>query len=203
MKIELHLHTNRYSGCAVNSADELMPALIEAGYQAVFITEHQTMWSDAELEALRAAWPDIAIHPGVELRIAPYEADLLVLGTNDEAYVEHADDPPVVLDMARRRGHATVLAHPFRWPGADAMLDDGLLPDAIEGRTCNHEAEPAARAVQAGERLGLPVVHAGDVHALDMVGRFWIETDGPVADARELRSVLRERRYVNHPAGNP
>ncbi len=48
MKVELHLHTTRYSGCAVATGGELMERMVEIGYEAVFITEHDAVWSDGE-----------------------------------------------------------------------------------------------------------------------------------------------------------
>ena len=41
MKVELHLHTSRYSLCAVDSPAQMMLRYIDAGYQAVYITEHE------------------------------------------------------------------------------------------------------------------------------------------------------------------
>ena len=52
MKVELHLHTNRYSPCAGNSPQDMMVALITAGYDTVFITEHEVVWPDKELASL-------------------------------------------------------------------------------------------------------------------------------------------------------
>jgi len=84
MKVELHLHTSRYSGCATATPFELMEALIGYGYDAVFVTEHDTVWPDWELRQLQEEFQDIRILPGVELTLGPDQTQhLLVLGTQD------------------------------------------------------------------------------------------------------------------------
>jgi len=67
MKVELHLHTSRYSACAINTPEEMMQRLVDTGYEAVYITEHNMVWSDKELDELRAKFPPLKIFPGVEL----------------------------------------------------------------------------------------------------------------------------------------
>ena len=201
MKVELHLHTTRYSGCATCSPEELMPALIGKGYQAVFITEHDALWSRQELQILQSEFPDIRIFPGVELSLGPDRTEhLLVLGTYDRQYLT-IRDPAGVLQKARAEGRLTVLAHPFRWKGGNQMLDEALLPDAIEQQTCNQGLpEHVQLSRQAAARLHLPLVNAGDVHAMDKVGRFWIETRRPVVKAGDIRAIILEGQYENRSA---
>lgn len=209
MKVELHLHTSRYSACAVSAPGELMRGLLAAGYGAVYITEHDAVWGDRELAKLRAEFPQIRIFPGVELSIGELWSfqHLLVLGTNDPAYLGLArsarPDIRGILDKAAEAGHLTVLAHPCRWEGSDDMILRGLLPDALEFRTCNHDGLPAEMARRAGERLHLPVVNAGDVHSLEMVGCFWIETAGPLERPEDIRRVVLAGEYQNHPPVEP
>src|SRR5689334_12978294 len=97
MKVELHLHTMRYSVCAVTPPSQLLAWAVELGYGCVHITEHDTVWSDAELEAIRREFPQLKIMPGVELSLP--EGHLVVLGTNDPAYLR-TKDPAEILAMA-------------------------------------------------------------------------------------------------------
>ena len=197
MKVDLHLHTSRYSLCAEATPFELMIALIEAGYDAVFITEHDAVWSDWEIQDLGAKFPAIRAFPGVELTLgyAPLQ-HLLVLGTSDPAYLT-LNDPVDIVRKARDEGHLTVAAHPFRWEGAAAILEQDPPPDAIEYRTCNHDASQARRALAAAVERKLPLVNGGDVHALDFVNRYWIETRRPLAEARDIRPIILGGEYSN------
>jgi len=197
MKVELHLHTTRYSGCAAAAPQELMRRLIQTGYGAVYITEHHTVWGDDELDRLQRQFPQIRIFPGVELTLE-YRAfsHLLVLGTNDPAYLMIRDEARV-LEKSRAEGHLTVLAHPYRWGGADALLKAGLLPDALEYQTPNLEPSQAAQAMAAAKQLSLPVVNSGDVHALDFIDCFWIETYRPIESPRDVRQIVLAGEYEN------
>ena len=198
MRIELHLHTSRYSFCATATASQLMEQMVRIGYGAVYITEHDAVWSDREIEQVQLGYPDIRIFPGVELSIGPeLLKHLVVLGTNDPAYLALRDDPAGILAKARDEGHLTILAHPFRWDGAEEMLQAGLLPDALEYHTGNHSPSEAKVAEAASATYGLPLVNAGDVHSPRFLGRFWIETDRPVHKADDIRRVVMNRAYVN------
>ncbi len=197
MKVELHLHTNRYSTCALNSPREMMACLLEQGYDAVYITEHNTVWPDDELGDLRSEFPSLRIFPGVELATGSMQSQhIVVLGTNDPAYVEltHAAD---VIAKASDDGHLAILAHPFRFAGGAEMLDQKLLPSAIEFYTCNHSPEFALRSMIIAGQLDLPLVNTGDVHALDMIGRFWIETNRPINQADDIAQIIATQAYKN------
>jgi predicted metal-dependent phosphoesterase TrpH len=197
MKVELHCHTARYSQCAVATPHQMMHALIEAGYQAVYITEHDAVWDDWELGDLQKEFGRIRIFPGVELTIGPdNNQHLLVLGANDSGYLA-LKDAGAIIAQARRQGHLTVLAHPFRWAGGDQMLRGADLPDAIENLTCNQEEAASQDAQKAALRLGLPVVNAGDAHCVDMIGRYWIETDRDLGKADDIAAIIADRAYRN------
>jgi hypothetical protein len=199
MKVELHLHTSRYSGCAHNTPAEMMQAMIAARYDAVFITEHDAVWSDWEIEQLQAIFPDILIFPGVELTLREQPlVHLIVLGTTDEEYLLLRPDPAAVMEKARSEGHLTLLAHPFRYEGAAEVLEtpgEVPLPDALEYRSNNHDETMAAQSPSAGRRRGIKIVNAGDIHTVEKVNRFWIETHRPMARADNIREIVLHGQY--------
>ena len=198
----MHLHTNRYSACAKATPAELIERLIQTGYEAVYMTEHNTVWSRNEIKQLQQGFPDIQIFPGVELSTGTKKMQhLLILGTTDRAYTE-IDNVAEILKKAGEEGHLSVLAHPFRWEGGVEMLDSGLLPDAIEYGTTHHSPEQASVAARTAQGLGLPTVNVGDVHGLDYINRYWIETDKPLIKAGDIRSAVLNRAYVNRTGEN-
>ena len=202
MKVEPHCHTNRYSLCAAATPAALMERMTQLGYEAVYITEHDAVWLDSELRQLQAGFPDIQIHPGVELSLDEgFTQHLLVLGTNDPEYLRLGGGRRV-LEKAAADGCLTVLAHPFRWEGGADLLGADVRPDAIEYRTPN-QAHPRQLqlAEQAARRLGMPLVNAGDVHSMAMLNRFWIETDRPIHNARDIRRIILNGQYVNRIGG--
>ena len=201
MKVELHLHTRRYSSCSTATPFELMEAMVRTGYDAVYLTEHDAVWADWEIRDLQAEFPAIRIFGGVELTLSwdPLQ-HLLVLGTSDPEYLE-MDDAAAVIHKAREEGHLTIAAHPFRWDGAADVLTGASPPDAIEYNTCNHGAKQALRAHETAQILGLPLVNGGDVHSLAFVNRFWIETGRDIIQGDDIRSIVREGQYVNQQRG--
>ena len=177
-----------------------MRRLIECGYGAVYITEHDEVWDDWELADLRAHFPEILIFPGVEIALGEsLSHHLLVLGTSDRDYIRLPTASQIIA-LARQQHHLTVLAHPFRWPQCPPeILAGDVLPDAVEFRTGNTPPGADAQAAEAAQRLGLPTVNAGDVHGLDYVNHFWIETFEPLKEPDDIFSVVRSRAYRNCP----
>ena len=141
-------------------------------------------------------------HTGVELSLDEgFTQHMLVLGTNDPEYL-HLRGGQRVLEKAAADGCLTVLAHPFRWEGGAYLLGADVRPDAIEYRTPNQvQPRQLQLAEEAAGRLGLPLVNAGDVHSMAMLNRFWIETDRPIHNARDIRRIILNGRYVNRIGG--
>ncbi len=194
MKIELHCHTTRYSGCAMASPEELLTEASRLGYEALFFTEHDTVWPERKLRALRKRFPGIGVFGGVEVTLITGE-HLLVLGTSDAEFTRLGDRPGDLLSKARQAGCLTVLAHPFRWQGAHDLLLNGRRPDAMEYLSCNHQGASAADSLALAGELSLPVVNAGDVHDLDMLGQCWIQSDRPIETNGDIREVVVNGAY--------
>ena len=195
MKVELHSHTMRYSGCAVSTPAQLMTALVKQKYDAVYLTEHDAVWDDWELDNLRRDFPGLRIFPGVELTL-PHDDHLLVLGTNDREYLT-LRHPELILAKARQAKHLTVLAHPFRWPKAHSLLETGPLPDALESRTHNSDAHAGEQSQAVARQHHLPLVNAGDTHAADTLGHFWIDTYADLVTGGEIYDIVTNGMYEN------
>lgn len=201
MKTELHLHTSRYSGCAKNTPEEMLARLRELKYEAVFLTEHDALWPQEQVQALQRDWPDIRIFPGVELTLHNLRgfSHLLLLGATETEFLGMTD-PAQVLACARQREYPAILAHPYRWEGSADLLEKGLYPDAIECATPNVLPPQAVLAQAAAGELNMPVVNTGDVHSVEFLGQHWIETDEPFETPAQLRRLLLAGRYQNRSA---
>ncbi len=220
MKVELHCHTSRYSKCSVNTPEEMLTRLIELGYDAVFLTEHDKLWPDGELEKLREKFPQIKIFPGMELTFHASEdviedqkksddgreyksfAHILVLGTADPAFLAMSD-PAEAIALAEELNCLTVLAHPFRfslgdWPVRDEC-DTKKLPDTMEYFSPNVNASQAELSRKRANQLELRLVNSGDEHAESFADKFWIETNRPFKTPAELRKIILDGDYKNRP----
>ncbi|MFW5839606.1 MAG: PHP domain-containing protein, partial [Planctomycetota bacterium] len=107
MKVELHLHTSRYSACALDSPEQMLAAASDKGYDAVFLTEHDTVWPKDRLDGLARNFPDLLILPGLERTIR--DQHLLILGTSDEAWLSMTRLGPIFA-RARKADCLTILA---------------------------------------------------------------------------------------------
>jgi hypothetical protein len=195
-KIELHCHTAPRSRCAESPADELMEAYEEAGYAVVFITDHDTVWSNDELSALRARHSSLTIIPGIERTVGRGLEHLLILGTNDPSYLATRQED-ILINKARADGLLTVLAHPFIMPESAEMLRRGIHPDAIEYRTGSQGVRDAKKAHTVSLALKRPLLNSGDVHHTSQVNQFWIETLGEVRSISDLRGIILGGAYGN------
>jgi len=197
MKTELHTHTHPYSSCAVDSVETILKAMIRAGYGAVYLTEHERVWTHTEMRLLQQTFPQIRIFPGVELSLDPAgSTHMLVLGTTDQEYIWLQYEPEAVLQKARQENNLTVLCHPFRWTDTAELLKYGPLPDAMEYRTNNHQGEMAERSLRAAAKCKLPLVNSGDIHAVRSINRFYIETEYPLEHPCDIRPLVMGGRYT-------
>jgi len=190
------MHTTRFSDCAINTPAEMITATRQAGYDAVYLTEHNAVWPEEDLADLRGVAQGMRVFGGVERSLGDGSVHILVLGTSDPLVLE-IQDIGVLLDFARDADCLTVLAHPYRWPGGDLPITEGLLPDAIEYRTPNHTPQQAASAYLAAQQLHLRPVNASDAHSIDYVGRYWIETVAPLVEPKDLRQIVLAGAYEN------
>jgi predicted metal-dependent phosphoesterase TrpH len=81
MKFDLHMHTARHSPDADSDPFELVRAALKAGLDGIVITEHDYVWTEEELDELRAAAPGLVIIAGVE--VTGRGGDVLCYGVSD------------------------------------------------------------------------------------------------------------------------
>jgi len=200
MKVELHCHTSRFSLCAINTPDEMLTRLVEERYDVVFLTEHDALWSSQDIAFMQKRHPKIKIFPGLELTHHRNEdggiSHILILGTTDPSFL-FITNPSDLIAHAKKSDCLTIIAHPYRWEGADELLKHPILPDAIEGFSPNHPPDKAALAHQTAKELSLPTVNTSDAHSADFIGKYWIETNLDVETPKQLREIIIAREYKN------
>jgi len=201
VKVELHCHTAPRSGCAECSADSLLDAYAMAGYHAVYLTDHDEVWPDDELDDLRSRHPGILIYPGIERSVGSegYQ-HLLLLGTNNPEYLAIIDEVEI-LKKAREEDVLSILAHPFIAHDTYTMLQKGLFPDTLEGRTGGHDVDQSAMSERIARKFKLKIINSGDAHSVEHVGRFWIETSVQLFRAADIRGVVLGGHYQNYGQG--
>ena len=189
MKIDLHIHTNERSGCAVQSADEMIVAARAAGLDGAAVSDHDRLVAPYELARLRERYAPFRIFTGIEVTTLE-EEHVLVLGLADARLESKAWTYAKLHTFVRAAGACLILAHPYRFH--DLAVDvAGLPPDAIELRSGNIRDEIRPRIQALIRQVGCPAVYCSDAHHVDRVGYGYIETDRPVHTDRELLDVLK------------
>ena len=195
LKVEVHSHTEKYSVCSRIPPRELVAMADASGYDAVFLTEHDRVWSKSEMAGLQELAERVKIYPGIEVTLTD-EVHVLVLGAQDPVY-ERLKTPSEVFGQACADGFLTVVAHPFRW--SHALPEYCRLADAVEVMTCNHGMEDhAAAAREYALAQNMAEIYASDAHGLNFMNKFWLEMYEPFRTAQEFRNLVLAGRYENH-----
>src|SRR5438552_14101385 len=81
MKFDLHMHTRRHSPDGQIDPFRLLRRAREVGLDGIVITEHDWLWTEEELEELRAAAPGLVVLTGIE--VSAWEGHFLVYGVHN------------------------------------------------------------------------------------------------------------------------
>jgi hypothetical protein len=205
LNLDLHTHTDLYSGCSILSPEALCQTALERGLDALAITEHHYQWSAREIVRLQQKYRSLKLYAGVEISCTD-GYDYVVLGLEAGPYRPH----PMPHEQLRalvdaHPGAFTFLAHPFRHNAKEDALAERTL-DGIEMGSCNllDRAQPAEGPIEIvraelrqawRDKTGWIGLCNSDGHSRRMVGTFYnqIETeDGVPADEGALIALLRQ-----------
>jgi len=197
MRIDIHVHTRRYSPCSTIDPEALIGTAIQAGLNGVVITEHEYQWSDPELDALREAsgMPGFLLLAGFEYRTV--RGDVLVYGLDASACEEFGPGmtPREATALAAARGGVCIAAHPTR-EGMDFDMAIGECPlAAIEVCSTNLRTWERRSAANLATALHLPAIAASDAHALTDLGRYATEFETFIDSMAGLHNALRNGKF--------
>ncbi|MGC9194245.1 MAG: PHP domain-containing protein [Syntrophobacteraceae bacterium] len=201
--IDLHTHTFPASSCSSVCADELIEEAKLIGLNGICLTDHNHVWSIAQVEALRQKH-GFAVFRGNE--ITTNQGDMLVFG------LEKDIRGIITIEDLRREvdavGGFMIAAHPFRGFLTFNTVELGLtaekaaqrplfqLVDGLEvlnGKVTEKENGFSSRVAEA---LKLPATGGSDAHQASDVGiyatRFFVE----IHSEEELLRALKSREYV-------
>jgi predicted metal-dependent phosphoesterase TrpH len=174
----------------------------EVGLDGVVITEHDWLWTEAELDELRAAADGLLVLAGIE--VSTHEGHFLAYGVRNPFSVPKGIHVAELCREVHYQGGAVVAAHPFRWgqPFEQIMKEEQPEIDGLEMMSKNMDTDcrkQAARAMQVfGPRLGLAELGNSDAHSTDMLGVCYTTFHRPLRDARDLVEAIRSRQTSAH-----
>jgi predicted metal-dependent phosphoesterase TrpH len=198
MKLDLHLHTSRHSPDSFMDPFAMLRRARAIGLDGVVITEHDWLWTEPELDELRAAADGLLVLAGIE--VSARQGHFLVYGVHNPFAVYHGIDVARLCDEVHRQGGAVVAAHPFRWNQPfDAILRDHRPAlDGLELMSKNMDAECRRRAARVRAEHGFGGLGNSDAHSEDMLGVCYTEFEDSVRDLRDLVDAIRTHRTTAH-----
>jgi predicted metal-dependent phosphoesterase TrpH len=192
-RIDLHVHS-LLSGDNLADPEECIVQAIEFGLQGLAFTEHYSYGVSEPLERLTERYRDrILVVRAVEFSAA--EGHCLVFGVDtDRLCIQYAPAEELVRAVGRAGG-VVIPSHPYR---AGSGLGDRILAlpgfAAVEGHNgCNHHLFNQ-RAIEAAQRLRLPVTGGSDAHRAIEVGSCYTVFPEKVT-AKNLVTQLKTGRY--------
>jgi predicted metal-dependent phosphoesterase TrpH len=194
MKFDLHIHTRRYSPDSEIDPPALVRRAREVGLDGVVITEHDWLWTEAELEELRGRANGLVVLAGIE--VSAHEGHFLVYGVHDPFRLPRGIGVAELCREVHRQGGAAVAAHPFRWeqPFDEILKEERPELDGRELMTNNMDAECRRRAAEVYAERALAGLGSSDAHRVETVGACFTEFDAVIRTGQDLVRAIRERR---------
>ena len=194
MLVDLHIHTKRYSSrCSLLPPQLLTGRLNELGLDGAAITEHNHLWSRAEVDALKDdSARRIFLVSGKEI-----ECDighLLIFGVRGRT--PSPASLTEILDFIRPAGGLAIWAHPLRFGRWDSASDEEIVRTArlchgVEALTPSHTPSENDRMTELVQKHGLTAVGGSDAHTVDAVGRAVTRFHQPLDGLEDLIEAVR------------
>jgi len=201
--VDLHAHTSPASPCSSISVDALIREAKGCGLDAVCLTDHNYVWSEADVEALRREH-DFLVLRGNE--ITTTQGDVLVFGFHRDVQgiVEIEDLRAEVVEA----GGVMVVAHPFRGFLVVGVGELGMTPeksaerplfrhvDALEALNGKVTPRENAFAAEVARLVRLPATGGSDAHGPGEVGRYATHFPDRIRNEEDLVRALRKGDFV-------
>lgn len=200
MKFDLHLHTTRHSPDSSMHPSAMLRQARKIGLDGVVITEHDWLWTDEELEEIRAEAPELAVFAGIE--VSSREGHFLVYGVTDPFALPKGIGVAELCQEVHRQGGAVVAAHPFRWgqPFEEILREEQPELDGLELMTSNMDRDCRQKAAELLREPWLPHPLAGmgssDAHSEAILGVCYTEFPDNIREVQDLVRAIRGRQVT-------
>lgn len=180
IQFDLHIHTNRYSGCSIADPIEVIRRAKSVGLDGIALTEHNIRWRDDDIEELLAnsCVDDILVIAGEETACysptGKFQGEFLVFGYPKSLGSSKSVDQ--VIELVHGAGGVVIAAHPYKrldtgdgyYGCGDAILELGV--DGLEVEHPSYDDGNRQRARQVMETLGIAGIGCSDSHDLHSIG---------------------------------
>lgn len=195
MIIDMHVHTDRYSACSHMSPEAMAQTAMAQRLDGIVITEHDTLWSQDEVQALQAQYPSLRILRGIEVSTAQGHALSYGLAEEDTAsfypHMPLADLTHIVHDV----GGIVILAHPTRFEDdiPNEVYDAGI--DGVEALSLNVRTYMARAIESLASQLDVPSIAGTDAHVTESLGFYGTDFQAPIETEQDLVAAVKAQAY--------
>lgn len=206
MLADLHIHTNRYSGCSNVDPISAVRRAEEIGLDIIALTEHGIRWPDSEITALvnAAGVRTVTVIPGQEVACysttGAFQGELLVFGYPESLGSNKSVE--AVIALVHRNGGIVIAAHPFKkrkigegfYGGGHAIVDwdiDGL---EVEHPSYDKESRLLANSVSLAKNI--PGIGCSDAHDVGAIGLCRTVFDADVRQQNDLIEEIRKGKVI-------
>ncbi|MCX7981433.1 MAG: PHP domain-containing protein [Syntrophales bacterium] len=204
-KLDLHVHTRRYSDCAFIKPEDLITRAIEEGLDGLAITEHGMRWPEREFNALRsqAEARGLLLINGQEIyttdELGRMEGEFLVFGfTRSLTGTYKAVD---LIDIVHREGGVVIAAHPYKLSRNGKMHYYGvgdrleyLKVDAVELFHPDQNERARSKVQRVMKKRGIPGTGGSDAHVASAIGACFTIFESDINTEEELIEEIRAGR---------
>jgi len=204
-RIDLHIHTHRYSDCSFIAPESLIIRAREEGLDGFALTEHGMRWPEEEFEELRhqAAAFQLLVLNGQEIFTTTpdgrMEGEFLVFGISWSLTGMYG--AAQLIDLVHDHGGIVVAAHPYKFSRNGRSLYYGagdriyqLKVDAVE--LCHPDQNERARkkVAQVMAACHLPGTGGSDAHVASAVGTCYTLFEHNVTSEEEVIAEIKRGR---------
>lgn len=203
MKVDLHVHTKELSVCGQAYAEEQIKAAIVRGADAIFITDHDKLFPQEEIDKFNMKYTPFQVYQGIEVSLWDGEDSehILVLGVHDECLESRGWNYEDLYKFVRANNGYMAIAHPLRYHtsllnGIDA---NKYKPDAIELYSVNAGKDKEEIRRKLAKKVGCHLLTNSDSHATNTVAGY-VNILGEYADSEEgILEQLKKGKYEISP----
>lgn len=182
MELDLHIHTNLYSGCSNIEPGRLLQSAEEVGLDGIALTEHSIRWPNdkiADLKKTSGVDENFVIIPGQEIACystaGKFQGEVLVFGYPKSLGSNKSINQ--VIELVHENNGVVIAAHPFkRLDTGDGFYGAGetiyhLNIDGLEIFHPSYDTEGKKLALSAMGKMDIAGIGSSDAHDLHQVGK--------------------------------
>lgn len=191
MKVDLHIHDNKYSPDSHMSIEEIVKEAKRKGLDGIALTNHENVDVKDGIEELVKKY-DFTIFPGVEYLTT--DGDIVAFGI--DRLPENQMNAQEFIDYVNSFGGTCTSAHPYRTNNRG--LEDKLYKvkglTAVEGYNGSTTDYYNGLAVKAAHDTGVQVLGSSDAHIVEKVGIYATLLPYRVNNVKELIKALKTNK---------